>query len=198
MIFAYRLFSEEEARKIVEQVSTEQWEAVSTDRKRTLELRNTNPVAARALDRITKAIQASPIPDDHFIARFVPPKLNRYSGQGEYQSHADRAVMGDGVRTDLACTVFLTGDYEGGELVVGDRSVRGKPGTCVAYECWRPHHVAPVTRGERIVALTWLESSVPIAEHREILNLQRSIRAEGAELAKASAVYEKLFKLWSR
>ena len=54
--------------------------------------------------------------------------------------------MDGGIRTDLACTVFLTDGYEGGELCIGGVEVKGKAGMCVVYDCGLPHYVKPVVR----------------------------------------------------
>ena len=199
---AYRLFDADRAAEIVAAIRDEEWEdgrssANKISRaKRNLELRSSPYLA-----EIESAIRSSPIMAREFITRIVPPKFNRYFDDGHYDTHADAALMGDQVRTDLACTVFLTEDYEGGDITIGGVSYRGKPGTCVVYECWRPHSVAPVTRGERICAVTWLQSLVPSAEHRDLLNMVHEVTvrcADQDDFAKLGAVHEKLVKMWMR
>jgi PKHD-type hydroxylase len=61
----------------------------------------------------------------------------------------------------------------GGELSIrlGARTVefKGKAGTAVVYPSNTLHEVKPVTRGERLVGLTFIESMVPDAVHRDLL-----------------------------
>jgi PKHD-type hydroxylase len=111
--------------------------------------------------------------------------------------------MGRKIRTDLACTLFLNDDYDGGELCANGLSVKGEPGTCVVYECWRPHWVNPVTRGERICAITWMQSAIRDATQREVLNLFQSVLKEVDRTSnearfypRLSALYGKLIRMW--
>jgi PKHD-type hydroxylase len=203
----YRVLSEDEALDIVARIKQREWEqgkastvkATGTT-KRNLELLPTDPVAKEQLDRISKAIKASNIWPNQFIHRMSPPKFNRHQDGGTYGLHADAAFMGD-VRTDLACTVFLTDDYEGGELQIGTTKVKAKPGCAVVYECWRPHSVLPVTKGERICAITWMQSHIKTADQRELLNMLHEVTMQVGnqeQFAKLGAVHERLVKLWSR
>lgn len=123
--------------------------------------------------------------DDHqvFRAASLPrvmrdPMFARYAVAEEYGLHVDDALMGRGadqLRTDLSVTVFLSGaaDYDGGELVLdspaGEQTIKLEAGSAVLYPSTFLHRVAPVTRGERRVAVTWVQSLVRSAEQRAIL-----------------------------
>ena len=66
------------------------------------------------------------------------------------------------MRSDLAVTIFLSDltDYDGGELVLdtplGMYSVKLPAGDVVVYPATTLHEVRPVTRGVRLVAVTWM------------------------------------------
>ena len=99
-------------------------------------------------------------------------------------------------------------DYDGGELVVhtafGEQLVKLKAGDAVMYPSGSTHRVAEVTRGERIVAVTWVQSMVRDPARRELLYrlhqareimLDKSKGAEETELV--SNAYINLVRMWS-
>jgi PKHD-type hydroxylase len=147
--------------------------------------------------------------DHAFPQRMVPPLFSRYEPGMRYGEHTDNAVMGN-VRTDLAMTLFLTPPdaYDGGELVVDvdrdSRSFKLAAGSAVVYLASSLHRVEPVTRGTRLAAVTWVQSSVRDPTQREILidlgTALRFVRArapntrETLSLAKARA---NLLRMWS-
>jgi PKHD-type hydroxylase len=130
-----------------------------------------------------------------------------------YGDHLDDPIMGgDGLmyRSDVAVTVFLNApeEYDGGELVIrtaaGDQLVKSAAGDAVLYPAGTIHRVNPVTRGERLVAVTWVQSLVRDAARRELLyglNLAREkllASAPGAEeTAQVNAAYVNLIRMWS-
>ena len=130
---------------------------------------------------VTAALLAHPV----FRAAALPRRLRpvlfaRYGAGKAYGAHVDDALMGlddpaGPLRTDVAVTVFLAGaaDYDGGELVVeaggGEQAFKLGAGDAVAYPATTLHRVAPVTRGERLVAVTWAQSLVRDATAREVL-----------------------------
>jgi PKHD-type hydroxylase len=103
-----------------------------------------------------------------------PPLFSRYLPGMSYGTHLDNALMGD-MRIDLSLTLFLSdpSEYDGGELVIdfstGERAVKLPAGSAVLYATTAPHRVAEVTRGQRLVAVTWLRSLVRDPAAREIL-----------------------------
>lgn len=195
---AYRLFSEEQAAEIVAAIRDREWvpgKASRQTNKRNLELK-----AAPELAEITKALKAHPLYTENLVSQLYPPKFNWYRDSGEYKIHSDAALMGD-VRTDMACTIFLTDDYDGGELNIDGKAIKGRAGMCVVYECWRPHWVNPVTRGDRISAITWMQSYIAESWKRDLLNLLHSVAVKSSDqenFAKLGAVHEKLLKHWIR
>jgi PKHD-type hydroxylase len=141
------------------------------------------------------------------------PLYARYRPGMVYGAHLDDPIMGsEGVlyRSDVAVTVFLSApeEYDGGELVVrtaaGEQKVKGAAGDAVLYPASTIHYVSPVTRGERLVAVTWVQSLVRDAARRELLyglNLAREKLLQGApeaeETAQVNAAYLNLIRMWS-
>jgi len=141
------------------------------------------------------------------------PLYARYQPGMAYGDHLDDPIMGtDGVmyRSDLAVTVFLNApeDYDGGELVIrtvsGDQTVKSAAGDALLYPAGTIHHVNPITRGERLVALTWVQSLVRDAARRELLYGLNAAREkllqsapEAAETAQVNAAYLNLIRMWS-
>ena len=141
-----------------------------------------------------------------------PPLISRYQVGMNYGLHVDDAMMGSRVkeRNDIAVTVFLNdpGDYDGGALVMsspfGEQEIKLPAGHAVVYPSSTLHRVAPATRGERLAAVTWVQSHVRDPARREILYDVYRMRetlakldpdGEAADLAfKAHA---NLLRMWS-
>ena len=141
------------------------------------------------------------------------PIYARYLPGMAYGEHLDDPIMGrDKVmyRSDVAVTLFLNApeDYDGGELVVrtssGEQSLKHPAGDAVLYPAGKLHQVSPVTRGERLVAVTWVQSMVRDAGRRELLyglNAARERLLKNApdapETAQVNAAYLNLIRMWS-
>jgi len=141
------------------------------------------------------------------------PLYARYRPGMTYGDHLDDPIMGtDGVmyRSDVAVTVFLNApeEYDGGELVIrtsaGEQAVKLPAGDAVLYPAGSIHHVNPVTRGERLVAVTWVQSLVRDAARRELLYGLNAAREkllqsapEAEETAQVNAAYLNLIRMWS-
>jgi PKHD-type hydroxylase len=147
--------------------------------------------------------------------RFSPLIISKTGVGGQYGAHVDNALMGKGaqrLRTDLSFTLFLTPPdaYDGGELVVHaagmTQELKGEAGQMVLYPSGSIHEVRPVTRGERIVCVGWIESLVADAARREMLfdleNLRAALRqqlpAQSAELLTLDKTIANLLRMWAR
>ncbi len=141
-----------------------------------------------------------------------PPLISRYHEGMDYGLHVDDALMGSGPkeRTDISVTVFLSdpADYDGGETVMhspfGEQEVKLPAGAAVVYPSSTLHRVAPVTRGERLAAVTWLQSYVRDPAKREILYDVYQMREKLAEQHPddqeadlAFKTYANLLRMWS-
>lgn len=112
-------------------------------------------------------------------ARWSKVIFSRYEAGDAYGLHTDDAFMtadgGGPLRTDLSFTLFLSelDAYEGGALslegVDGAREVRPPAGAAVIYPTGRPHQVTPVTAGERLAAVGWIQSRIRSGDQREVL-----------------------------
>lgn len=141
------------------------------------------------------------------------PLYARYRPGMAYGDHLDDPIMGtEGLlyRSDVAVTLFLSapGEYDGGELVVrtafGEQRVKLPAGDAVLYPAGSIHHVSPVTRGERLVAVTWVQSVVRDPARRELLHGLNAARESllredpGSEAtAQVNAAYLNLIRMWS-
>ena len=197
---AYRVLEESRAREIASSVRDLDWGPGKATSQRRTTKNNLELLEAPELDEIKQALRSHDLFTQNFISEISPPKFNWYRDSGEYRIHSDAALM-HGVRTDLACTLFLSDDYDGGELNIDGKSIKAKPGIAVVYECWKPHWVNPVTRGDRISAICWMRSFISEAWKRDLLNTlhETAMKAGNQEqFAKIGAVHEKLFKHWMR
>jgi PKHD-type hydroxylase len=116
--------------------------------------------------------------DFAFPKLIAPPQLTKHEAGMAYGVHSDTPFMSMGettFRTDLSCTLFLSDpdSYVGGELCVhlGSRPVLFKlpAGSAILYPSTTLHEVKPVTAGTRLVGITFIESRIANANHRELL-----------------------------
>lgn len=134
----------------------------------------------------------------------------RYEPGMTYGWHVDEALFPSTppMRSDLSCTVFLNPeeDYDGGELIIqlGAQELAYKlaPGDAILYPSTTIHQVAPVTRGVRLAAITWLQSWIADAQQRELmLQLEEARTRAGMGDARLTVLLESLrtnlFRMWA-
>jgi|HigsolmetaAR202D_1030399.scaffolds.fasta_scaffold09941_4 Uncharacterized iron-regulated protein len=149
--------------------------------------------------------------------RILPVRFNLYKQGMYYGDHVDNALMGgapgepDMVRVDMSFTLFISppDSYDGGDLVIktgyGRHTFKLPAGHLVVYPTYFFHEVTPVTRGERLACVSWLQSMVRDATKREVLldlAIASQMLASNAPNARAGAadlldkVRKNLLRLW--
>jgi PKHD-type hydroxylase len=140
-----------------------------------------NDIRTQALARfVRKALDQSPLIRAYARpARWSRLMFSRYEPGDAYGLHVDDPHMvaeeGGRMRTDLSFTLFLSdpSTYEGGALLVdgidGEREARPPAGSLVVYETGDLHRVTPVTSGERLACVGWMQSMIRGREQREVL-----------------------------
>ncbi len=135
--------------------------------------------------------------------------LSRYRVGQTYGLHVDDALM-QGLRTDLSFTLFLCepDSYDGGALVIEDlleaREIKLQAGEVMLYPSATLHRVSPVTRGERLGVVGWVQSLIRDGAQREILfDLDQAVEAcfaaEGktAQFDRLSKSRANLLRMWA-
>jgi len=145
--------------------------------------------------------------------RVADPIFARYQPGMTYGNHVDDPIMGSTgprFRSDIAMTIFLNRPetYGGGELAIrtpfGEEQLKLPAGDAVIYPASSLHRVTPVTQGERLVALTWVQSYVRDPAQRELLyelNLVREKRLQEAPEEETTGYldrcYANLLRMWA-
>lgn len=176
------------------------------------------PTDATQIQRLNNLVMNSLVQHPQFQNAALPhrvasPFYARYGKGQSYGDHIDDPVMGSPgqrYRSDVSCTIFLSEpeEYEGGELVIrtlfGEQAVKLKAGHVVIYPSSSLHHVNEVTAGERIVAVTWIQSLIRDPAKRELLyelNQAREKlmqdRPDADETKQVDHSYVNLIRRWS-
>lgn len=146
--------------------------------KQNLQLHDGKVIDATARMIIDALMRSEDFRNFAFPRVIAPPIITAYRSGMKYGLHPDAAFMQLGknlMRSDISCTVFLSdpASYEGGELQIslGEQEVKIKlpAGAVVLYPSNTLHQVLEVTKGERRVGLTFIESRIVEPENRELL-----------------------------
>lgn len=146
--------------------------------------------------------------------KIAPPLLCKYDKGMAYGAHSDVALLPLAklktvLRSDLSATVFLHDpeSYDGGELVLHleNRKVPIKlpAGHMVVYPSTMLHEVAEVTRGQRLVAITFIESQIIDERQRHMIYTLGEVSAlEGLTMKpenrnRLDLVKHNLIRMWS-
>lgn len=195
----YTVMSPEKAKEIRTLLETQEWQEgkartaeLTGTIKRNLELKpgKDGDLVTALSQQVTKLIASHEgVMLDTLYKQLMACKFNKYAAPeeggvepgGAYNMHTDAPWMGP-IRTDFTVVLALTpkDEYEGGDHHVidphlGEMVFRPDAGELMLYETGYPHWVTPVTKGSRISALTWIESSVTDAKQRALLKVCRGI-----------------------
>ena len=164
-------------------------------------------------DQLTTAVQQQLYGHPLVQAAAFPRRIHgilicrSVAGDG-YGRHVDNAWMAGG-RSDLSFTLWLSNpdSYQGGELVLesprGQETFRLPAGHALVYPSTQLHRVEPVSQGERLVAVGWIESRIRQTEQRELLfeldTARRGLFARSGQdelFDLISRSYSNLLRLW--
>lgn len=181
--------------------------------KNNLQVDHADPGYGQASRLMAAALQRCAAFQDFAFPRTVaPPLLARYTPGMNYGVHSDAPMMTlptGALRSDLSCTLFINDptSFEGGELAVriGDRELlfKGPPGSAVVYPSTTLHEVKPVTTGERLVGLTFIQSRIREPDRRDILwRLGEVLALEGLTMKRDNRIHleharNNLTRLWN-
>jgi PKHD-type hydroxylase len=183
-------------------------------------VKNNEQVSQKADERrvIQETIHTALMRNKEFNRVALPKKvrpslISRYREGMAYGKHVDNALMGpkgSRERSDISITVFISDidEYDGGELVIhspfGVQEVKLPSGSVVVYPSSTLHEVVEVTRGERLVAVTWVQSYVRDDHQREILAHLSQVKDRMNEIAEnenetdlVHQTYANLLRRWA-
>lgn len=161
---------------------------------------------------ILNAIDDSPLIQQAFLPSKVrKPLVSKYESGMSYGWHVDSALMDKpSIRTDLAITVFLNkpDEYEGGELILnttsGQVQYKMQAGDAIVYPALQVHGVAEVRSGNRLVAVTWMQSAIRRVDQRELLFNLSQVQAmlnqsdpHGQHTTLLMQCYSNLMRMWT-
>lgn len=185
----------------------------ANETKNNLQADTTDPKHIEASQLVSAAFARSrEFMDFAMPKRVAPPLVSRYAPGMKYGAHADAALIPlerSRLRSDLSCTVFLNdpATYEGGELsiVIGNQALafKGAPGEAIVYPSTTLHEVIPVRSGERLVAITFIESYIADPHQRlQVYELNEIAALEGTTMrwenrVRLDVVRQNLMRMWS-
>lgn len=181
--------------------------------KQNLEMKARSKQQAQVAEIVLAALERN----ETFRTAAVPkaiqrPILSKYDVGMHYGTHIDNPIQRhpEPMRLDLSITVFLKDpeSYGGGELVLdtgyGEKAVKLPAGDGMLYPTTMLHRVAPVTSGQRLAAVTWIQSMVRDQAQRQILydlalSTQWALRTapESPEYHRLNNARANLIRMWA-
>jgi PKHD-type hydroxylase len=170
-----------------------------------------------SFDALNNVVMTELVQNPLYLRAAMPAKIStpiyaRYEPGMEYGGHIDDPIMGppgSRYRSDISITIFLNGpeEYEGGELCIettdGNTDIKLPAGHAILYPSTSYHSVKKITAGERLVAITWVQSYIRRVDQREILVQLDQTRELLLDDVNSSAYrqidlcYTNLFRMWA-
>jgi PKHD-type hydroxylase len=182
------------------------------DVKNNLQIQADNEVLKNIHGILNTALQQSPLFNVSALPKTIYPfVISKYTAGKYYGWHVDSPIMGNPpLRTDLAMTIFLSdpSTYEGGELLIQQAgnvsSFKPAKGDAILYPCQYLHCVNEIKSGERLAAVTWIQSNVKDPQQRQLLYQLNQIHASlylqaphAAETNLLLQTHSNLFRMWA-
>ncbi|WP_406823596.1 Fe2+-dependent dioxygenase [Pedobacter sp. KACC 23697] len=179
--------------------------------KSNLQLNHQTQEHAAIQQIILAALNRNPVFRNAILPQSIHPFIiSNYKPGMHYGWHVDSPVMGNMIRTDVALTIFLNDpeEYDGGELELqtanGNVLYKLNKGDVICYPCTQVHRVREVARGERNVAVSWVQSLVKETVHRkmlfEIFQITENLRNKALneeEYLLLQQHYSNLLRMWA-
>lgn len=157
---------------------------------------------------MTRLVQHPKYLQSAMPAKIATPIYARYTAGMKYGSHIDDAIMGplqSRYRSDISISIFFShpDEYQGGELCIetslGSDEFKLPAGHALLYPSSSLHSVKEVLSGERLVAITWVQSYIRRADQRELLLQLDSARQQLQQPARGQLdnCYANLFRMWA-
>jgi len=138
--------------------------------KNNYEIDINNQNAKNILNKIFNLLMESEWLKNHYLPKtFSLPIINKYTTGNTYGRHFDGSFLRQGahyIRADLSYTLMLSSpeDYQGGALIIENGLMNTKIkldiGQILVYPSLLWHQVEPITSGERVACVGWIESSI--------------------------------------
>lgn len=169
-----------------------------------------SPERDAILAQVGRAIAAHPVFRSAARPKSTTPLILSRYGEGQtYGLHVDDALM-QGLRTDLSFTLFLAdpASYDGGALIIQDhfesRAIKLNAGDMILYPSTTLHQVEPVTRGERLAVVGWVQSLIRDGAQREMLfDLDQAVETcfategKSAQFDRLAKTRSNLLRMWA-
>jgi PKHD-type hydroxylase len=184
--------------------------------KNNQQLDEASPMSRELANFVITQLERSPLFVSAVLPNKVyPPMFNRYGEGMHFGTHVDgtvRMIPGGNqkLRTDLSATLFLAPPqaYDGGELVVESdfvsQSAKFPAGDMIVYSSTSRHRVNPVTRGQRLACVFWIQSLIrDDAQRAQLFELDGTIQrltqsgADADSLVRLTAHYHGLLRAWT-
>lgn len=127
--------------------------------------------------------QNQDIQDMILIKQFVTMLISKTGIDGGYGSHYDSPFFpslfsNELQRCDYSFTIFLNDNFEGGNLIIEDQTVKPKQGYMCIYPSQKYHQVTKVLSNERYVICGWLQSLISDPQIREAIKIIETVKKD--------------------